>query len=151
VRKAASGLPSPSAAAPSSPGSSPVPTRNSACSLFLLFFFLMEEVKSSVYLAKKNPWNSSWPFLKYNKGAGLLTMGRAALACWRSSSTSAWGGEDAPESTCEAAPSSPGKDPIPRPGFSLELGARSGGPAFSKRIQPLSPPCMETWGNCGVL
>lgn len=41
----------------------------------------MEEVKSSVYLAKKNPWNSSWPFLKYNKEAGLLTMGRAALEC----------------------------------------------------------------------
>lgn len=58
----------------------------------------MEEVKSSVYLAKKNPWNSSWPFLKYNKEAGLLTMGRAALECWDLS----WEGEEAPQGTHKA-------------------------------------------------
>lgn len=58
----------------------------------------MEEVKSSVYLAKKNPWNSSWPFLKYNKEAGLLTMGRAALEC----SELSWEGEEALEGTHKA-------------------------------------------------
>lgn len=54
----------------------------------------MEEVKSSVYLAKKkkNPWNSSCPFLKYNKEAELLTEGRAAPTRFQHS---AQGGEEA--------------------------------------------------------
>lgn len=82
--------PLPQAPAQSPPGTAPAP--------FFFFFFFMEEVKSSVYLAKKNPWNSSWPFLKYNKEAGLLTMGRTALEC----SELSWEGEEAPDGAHKA-------------------------------------------------
>lgn len=117
----------------------------------LFFFFLMEEVKSSVYLAKKNPWNSSWPFLKYNKEAGLLTTGRAALTCRQSSSTSAWGGEEAPESTRKAAPSSRGKGSDSRTWFFPGAGSTEHGSCVRQMHQPLSPPWLEACENCDVL
>lgn len=132
--------PLPQAPAQSPPGTAPA-----------LFFFLMEEVKSSVYLAKKNPWNSSWPFLKYNKEAELLTTGRAALTCRQSSSTSAWGGEEAPESTRKAAPSSRGKGSDSRTWFFPGAGSTEHGSCVRQMHQPLSPPWLEACENCDVL
>lgn len=88
----------------------------------LLFFFFFRWKRSRVLfiLLKKNPWNSSWPFLKYNKEAGLLTTGRAALTYWRSGSTSAWGGEEAAEST--------------------RAGSTEHGSCLQQTHQPRSPP-----------
>lgn len=106
--------PLPQAPAQSPPGTAPA---------LFFFFFLMEEVKSSVYLAKKNPWNSSWPFLKYNKEAGLLATGRAALV------------------SCLGRRSGSGEQLLPRGGRLNLLGLLLSGAGGSERGSCLWPRC----------